>query len=431
MKLKAVTLTMMSAGLLLATATTQAAQSSDVTYTFGGFGTLSAVHNNNRDFDFRGSIIQPNGVGLTRSTSYGIDSKLGVQGTAQINKDLSATVQAVADRRANNNYSPRFEWANLKYQINNDLYVRAGRVVAPVFMVSDYRNVGYAQTMVRMPYEAYGQNPISHLDGGEINYTLAIGPGLLTTGITAGRVKELPPDGEVKGSGKLLNFSYEVGSSTFRLGYLKTHVNVSGGTVATSEMVTAAGPLVGHPDPTLVFKNMNTRLLDLGYLFDNGTWIAQTEYIQTRANVRTVKETNVWYAMGGYRLGNFTPYVSYAQVKDKSDALNQPLATVTPACIAVMGAANCAGLAYGNNAIDARTRTRMEQKTFSVGVRYDVMKNIALKFQFDHIRKPGSAAEPSTGMLMSAAPTFPALYEPGVLNKASLNLTTLSIDFVF
>jgi opacity protein-like surface antigen len=427
MKMKAVTLSMLSAGLLMATV----AQADETTYTFGGFGTLSGVHSGNRDFDFRGSIAQPNGVGRTRDTSFGIDTKLGLQGAAQFNKNLSAVVQVVVDRRAGGNYLPRVEWANLKYQVNDDLSVRLGRVVAPVFMVSDYRNVGYAQTMVRMPYEVYGQNPISHLDGVEINYKLNLGPGTLTTGLTAGHVKENLPDVKVTGSSQLLNFTYEVGSSTIRLGATKTDVDVHDGTVPQIEALAAAGALVGHPQPTLITKGMKTTLLDLGYLFDDGRWIAQAEFVRSRPNVRTIKKTDTWYVMGGYRIGSFTPYVSYAQVKDKSGPLNQPVAASNPFCEGLLDIPTCMGLAYGTNLTDASTRSKMEQKTFSAGVRYDVMKNLALKFQYDHTRKPGSASNPAVGMLMSPSPVFPALYAPSVTSKASINMATVSLDFIF
>ena len=43
--------------------------------------------------------------------------------------------------------------------------MRVGRVGLPVFMISDYRNVGYANTMLRPPAEMYSQVPINSIDG--------------------------------------------------------------------------------------------------------------------------------------------------------------------------------------------------------------------------------------------------------------------------
>ena len=50
---------------------------------------------------------------------------------------------------AEGEYIPTFEWAFLKWQALPSLYVRAGRMGAPFFMISDFRDVGYANTTVR------------------------------------------------------------------------------------------------------------------------------------------------------------------------------------------------------------------------------------------------------------------------------------------
>ena len=109
---------------------------------FSGFGTLATTHSNSRMADYRGNIMQPNGAGASTPWAFGIDTKAGAQVSANMGSGWSAVAQVVADHRADNSYRPQFEWANLKYQFNPNWYVRAGRVVAPVFLVSDYRNVG-------------------------------------------------------------------------------------------------------------------------------------------------------------------------------------------------------------------------------------------------------------------------------------------------
>ena len=79
-------------------------------------------------------------------------------------KNLTGTAQIVTRRLSDyNSTRPYFEWANIKYQATRDLSVRAGRVVAPMFMISDSRMVGYAQTMVRPPEEVYFINPITFM----------------------------------------------------------------------------------------------------------------------------------------------------------------------------------------------------------------------------------------------------------------------------
>lgn len=59
------------------------------------------------------------------------------------------------------------------------------------------------------------------------------------------------------------------------------------------------------------------------------------------------------------------------------------------------------------------------------------MKNVALKFQLDHIRKPGSATTPNAGWFKMSVPSYPALYPDAAVKNISANLLTLTVDFVF
>ena len=65
-----------------------------------------------------------------------------------------------------------------------------------------------------------------------------------------------------------------------------------------------------------------------------------------------------------------------------------------------------------------------EQKAFAAGVRYDVMRNVALKAQFDVIRKPGSVAAPNSGSFTNTTATFKN-------NDQTVKLFTVAVDFVF
>jgi hypothetical protein len=58
--------------------------------------------------------------------------------------------------------------------------VRVGRVVLPAFLISDYQNVGYANTMMRPPIEMYARHR-SKPDGADINYQHAFGDLNFTT----------------------------------------------------------------------------------------------------------------------------------------------------------------------------------------------------------------------------------------------------------
>ncbi len=57
--------------------------------------------------------------------------------------------------------------------------MRLGRLPLPVFLVSDFRQVGYANTWIRPPIEVYGQVPLDNVDGLDVLYNGERGPGEL------------------------------------------------------------------------------------------------------------------------------------------------------------------------------------------------------------------------------------------------------------
>ncbi|MGM3021133.1 hypothetical protein ACS2UM_27095, partial [Bacillus cereus group sp. BC317] len=83
------------------------------------------------------------------------DSKVAIQGTQTFTNTVSATAQIMTKYDAEGDYIPKFEWAFAKWQAMPGLNIRAGRMGAPYFMISDFRDVGYANTPVRPNLDVY------------------------------------------------------------------------------------------------------------------------------------------------------------------------------------------------------------------------------------------------------------------------------------
>ena len=66
-------------------------------FSFGGYGTLSAVRSNSDTTEFRANWRQDKGS--HGNFDFGVDSRLGVQATAKFNDRFSATGQLLAIRR--------------------------------------------------------------------------------------------------------------------------------------------------------------------------------------------------------------------------------------------------------------------------------------------------------------------------------------------
>ena len=158
-------------------------QSPDGNFRLSGFGTLGAVRTSTNDapFNFPG---QGGGAGTTPSASP--DSKLAVQGTYKFTPTISGTAQVMTRYDADSQYVPSVDWLFAKWQAMPALTVRAGRLVAPNFMISDFRNVGYANTSVRPSLDVYGQVPVDQLEGGDVSYQFTAGPATVNATFFAG-----------------------------------------------------------------------------------------------------------------------------------------------------------------------------------------------------------------------------------------------------
>ena len=99
---------------LLAAVPAQAGHREGSDWTFGGFGTLSAVHSSEKQADFSANPLNPGQAGATRDWSYAVDSRLGSQ-LAYDGGQWSAVLQVVAERNPANPQVVKVTEANLTY----------------------------------------------------------------------------------------------------------------------------------------------------------------------------------------------------------------------------------------------------------------------------------------------------------------------------
>lgn len=190
-----------------------------------GFGTIGVVRNTNSNLDYIDNLSQPSGAGHTHKWDFGVDTKLAVQADAKFNEKLSASFQVMSQRQIDDTYRPAFEMAFGKWQLTQDTAVRIGRIPATLFMVSDYRKVGYVNPWVRQPNEVYFQVPYSAFDGGDISYQFSKGDFTGNISLAGGptRKQSVQNEGDIntlRGNNAFsLNLTGEYGPVTIRLGH--------------------------------------------------------------------------------------------------------------------------------------------------------------------------------------------------------------------
>jgi hypothetical protein len=337
-------------------------------FSFNGFGTLGVVHSNDNQADFVSNPAQPKGAGFTDSWSATPDTKLGIQLKAAFTDRLSAVVQVMSQYQYDGTFKPDLEWGNLKYQVTPDLSIRAGRIAIPTFMVSDSLNLGYALPYARIPLEIYSQLPITHSDGVDGSYSTHAGAATNTVQAFIGDFTSKLPD---QGSYDIdLQYGFadtiEYGAATLHFSYQTLRYDLS---------------FLG-----LVLRKDSQQIATIGAGYDPGKWFISGELI--RAPDDAFGLFYAGYVNVGLRFEKVSPYLGYAR--------------------AAMSRVGTLGFT-----------PFIDQDTTTLGVRWDLRKNIDFKAQLDHTARHGGFNQ------------FLVNQQPGFQERGTDEILTLLVDFVF
>lgn len=352
----------------------------DQGFTFSGFGTVGAVKTNTNEAQFRSGPRQDRGA--TREVDFGVDTRLGLQAAYQVNETFSGVAQVLTSRR-DGKQGPQVEWLYAQASPTQNIDLRLGRMVLPIFMLSDNRNVGYAHHWLRAPQEVYGAYALSSFDGVQARWHDDIGGFNLGARVSAGTSKgDLYLVGPYKGTLKYPRL-YSVGFSAEK-GFWSLSASKTYG-----KDVELSYPVFSLPSGgTDTFSN-------LGIQYDDGHLVAIAEYVTRRYNIDNLVNSNSYYASVGYRFGAWTPYVSYGHFTPKGagwTAVNSETGEYAPGDIP-------------------------KGSSRAVGLRWDAYKNVAVKAQFERVRHTDFAF---------MDPSWPFL-----LNPPSVRVWSLAVDFVF
>jgi hypothetical protein len=316
--------------------------------TIGGFGTLGGTYTGDGYTYFN----NPSEFKATNSQfDLGLDSRIGVQADFTYGSELSVIVQEEAKRRGSENFSLGTEWAFLQYAPTSDVKVRLGRVALATFLMSDSRDVGYAQPWFHAPNEIYTSEPFESLDGGQALWRVDVGP-----------------------VGLHLEGEYGTTSQTEQTGNLQVAVsatsayNLAAALTYENFLLRVAETAVSFPltlplgPTTVVSYSVHDKFLSAGFQYDNGKAIVLSEWAKRTENDAPLvnlplTSSNEWYVAGGWRFGKLTPLLIYGKWDSSRSLLFPP---ASPA-------------------------------TWSASLRYDIVRNLALKAEFSRPQASNAA----------------------------------------
>lgn len=369
-----------------------------------GFGTGALTRTDSNDVEF----VRPNQAsGATRTARTGVDSNFGLQGYGKIDDSWSFTVQGLVRKEATDYYGAILEWAFVKLKASDELSLRLGRIGAPIYMISDFRNVGYANTMMRSPAEVYQQVPVTSYDGADVLWRHSYANDMVVSANFGVGVANTPMAGNFTVRFKpltSLNVMLEHGPLSLRLGRADAMFSARDNTQLEGLLQTLDTLGFAKVAEQIPVKNVRGSFTSLGLGLDWQHLLVQAEYAVRKTGTRLYSDTSSWYAMLGYRHGEFTPYGSYANVHQQSLDHFAALPSAGP-------------MAPLTTIVNALAKAPL-QSSAAIGMRWDFTHSAALKLQMDHIM-PRSGI--GAGDLVNARPGF---FGP-------VNVYAAGIDFVF
>jgi hypothetical protein len=324
--------------------------------------------------------------------------------TAKFNDTISATVQGLVRKATTDDYTGEMPWAFVKFKVNDELNIRVGRIAIPIYMISDFRNVGYANTMLRPPAEVYRQVNGGSLEGVDAVWQHNFGDTTVTAQFGFGRSESKTAGGSnvLFHPVTALHVLAENGPFTFRFGRADAKFDIRENVPLNGLLATLRASGFAAIADQIPTRDIDGSFTSVGTMVDYNNFLVQAEYAIRKTGSRAVMDTKSWYAMFGYRFGKFTPYYYHGNITQDSIRSFAGMPTTGPAAALTAGA---------NSVIKAAL-----QSTNAVGMRWDFYKSAALKLQVDRVSPKDGA-----GAFVKPTPTF----------KGPVTVFAAAVDFVF
>ena len=381
--------------------------------TWHGFFTTGAAATDSRD-------TYLDGPRLTQRTSLTSESRLGLNMQVAPDPKWRLAGQLLAQTVSGED-TVKADWYFATYLPFEGLKIKLGRQILPIWMISEYIDVGRAYPWVRPPQEVYALNPLKNYDGASVSYTVDISGVEITPEIIAGTFKATFPSATASKaplSGKDL-----VGGV----------LNVSKGDVQAHALYLAGKYSSGFADPTtpgavIPLEDFSAVFYSVGARAEIANVVLFSEYVSLKSkasanasesaaanvaaaqaaanpqNPATLKnlafaqafqkiiESGViggrgWYGTLGYQFGQVMPFATFASMKMFDDTV-------------IFG----------------------DQKSYGGGLRYEPSLSVDVKAQWDRVNVPEGSVGLFQGLKTNASGTYDA---------RSTNVYSLAVDYVF
>lgn len=360
-------------------------------------------------------------IGINDTKNYQSDAIIAMQANFQVNDKTEAVLQLVG--RGDQRNDVEAEWGYIAHSFTPNFIMRAGRLRVPYYTASEYLEVGFAYPWARPPVDVYNQAPLTSYFGADATFnfsaagidgvlqafngtttleldianatldkmygiylTLSKGPFSIRFGDTLAAISlngdiALSPPAAVASSTDYTDFI-----SDDTLAALITSQGIPFDTESQQYQAFLAyqlyinntglfdpNPLTGIPEAGAMLasafdlQGLAVDFQSAGLNYDNGTWLVYLETTVARFS-GDFSSMKSHYITAGRRMNKFLPYLHYAHAYTvEENLIASSIGTMIPTIVNGLGV------------------TMTKQKTYSAGIRWDVMNGIALKLQVDHM----------------------------------------------
>lgn len=341
-----------------------------------------------------------NAIGYAGYTDEKLDweqeTLAGLQFDFQVNERAKFVTQIVANSRYD--YEPKIEMAYASYDFEA-FTARAGKLRLPLFFYSDYTDLGYAYPMIRPSQELYENIVLKGYTGADLLIPIELEDSsiLLQPVVGIGTIDE---DDSIVGEVKLdklfgISANWNVDDFTFRGSYFVAESNPS---------CDFQNPL-SNPYCQLgaILDSQDGQFISLGAQYDNGDFLVNVEAADVQLEGQFYDYQSV-SGLVGYRINEFTPYVSVSWVETTDNEERENMTTTA-----------------------IKESMNYERLSYSVGSRWDFAKNMSLKADVTYV----DYRDTSGGFQSNVETTANPYIATGNYLEDSSIVYSARLDFVF
>jgi hypothetical protein len=357
----------------------------------GGFGTLGIISSDSSKYGYRTELSQDDGS-FNNKIDYKSSTVLGLQLDYTFNDNTNVVLQTIYNNQhINLNTTTRLAFA--RYTPNPNWSLRLGRMAVDLFLFTQFRDVNFGYTWAHTPTEVYGLVPFRYIDGLDISYQSKLFGISLISSIYAGNSRTHISSYDFETHIEMIDtygLSFNLNAYNWSLQWRYSNATIKGDDASYNKLTEGLTALSQIPGVSSIWPNHDETLIGLGhqssridyisiagrYNQNHWSYVAEASFIQPHQDL--ISDTRAGYASVIYHQDNISYFGTYSSVR--SDGLRIDSQDVNLAALASIPG----GTELYNGVQTAINFYSSNQSTISLGWRWDISSQLALKFQWDH-----------------------------------------------